>query len=197
MLVHDVMTHETTTVGLDATVKQAAELLAAHQISMLPVLDAGGRLVGVVSEADLILDAFPPDPRVHRLPLEGDDTRVPMGFVSQVMSPYVISAHEGTDVADAVELMTSTGIKCLPVVDVAGALVGVLSRSDLVRLRARPDEDIENAVTSALTSLGHADWLVTVSEGVVAIDGPETELDRSLARATASMVPGVAAVDLR
>ena len=197
MFVHDVMTHEITTVGLDTTVKHAIEVLAEHKISMLPVLDSERRLAGVVSEVDLLRDSFPRDPRLHLMPLDGDDSRLPRHFVSEVMSEDVISAHEGTDVADVVELMTSTGFKCLPVVDGTGNLVGVVSRSDLVRLRARPDHDIQDSVDSAFDSIGHAEWQVSVSDGVVEIKGPDSEQDRSLARASASIVPGVAAVTVR
>ncbi len=197
MFVQDVMTHETTTVGLDTTIKRATELLAEHRISTLPVLDDEGRLAGVVSEADLIRDAFPRDPRSQLTPLDEEDAPLLMRLVSEVMSAHVIAAHEGTDLADAVELMTSTGIKCLPVVDHAGSLVGVISRSDLIRVRARADDVIAREVDSTLVSLGHSDWLVTVSDGVVEIEGPETERDRSIARLEAGTVPGVVAVKVR
>jgi CBS-domain-containing membrane protein len=196
MLVQDVMTHETMTVQLETTVKHATELLAKHQISTLPVLDAQGRLAGIVSEADLIRDAFPRDPRSQLTPIEDDD-EPPMKLVSDVMTARVIAAYEGTDVAEAVELMTSTGIKCLPVVDDVGNLIGVLSRSDLVRVRARADEVIEAEVDAALVSLGHSDWLVSVNDGVVDIEGPETDRERSVARAGANTVPGVVSVKVR
>lgn len=193
MLVQDVMTHSTTTVELETTIKHATELLAAHQISSLPVLDADGRLAGIVSEADLIRDAFPRDPRSQLTLIEGED-EPPMRFVSDVMTAHVIAAHEGTDVAEAVDLMTSSGIKCLPVVDDRGNLVGILSRSDLVRVRARADDVIEREVDAALVSLEHSNWLVTVTEGVVVIEGPETDRERSVAKAAAHTVLGVVSV---
>lgn len=190
------MTHRTTTVTVDTPLKRATELLAEHHISTLPVLDARGRLAGVVSEADLIRDAFPPDPRSHLRVIE-EDVRDPLRVVSEVMTPHVYTVYANTDLSDAVELMTSTGIKCLPVVDDHGALVGVLSRSDLIRVRAKADEVIEQEVDSAMVSLGHTDWLVEVHEGVVEIEGPESELDRTLARVGASTVPGVVGVKVR
>lgn len=196
MLVQDAMTHRTTTVTVDTPLKRATELLAEHHISTLPVLDARGRLAGVVSEADLIRDAFPPDPRSHLRVIE-EDVRDPLRVVSEVMTPHVYTVYANTDLSDAVELMTSTGIKCLPVVDDHGALVGVLSRSDLIRVRAKADEVIEQEVDSAMVSLGHTDWLVEVHEGVVEIEGPESDLDRTLARVGASTVPGVVGVKVR
>jgi CBS-domain-containing membrane protein len=196
MLVQDAMTHETTTVTVDTPVKRATELLAQHHISTLPVLDAKGLLVGVVSEADLIKDAFPPDPRSH-LRLGQSNDAITSKYVSEVMTAHVLSVYANTDLADAVELMTSTGIKCLPVIDDHGALVGVISRSDMIRVRAKADEIIERDVDSALISLGHSDWLVEVSDGIVEIEGPETDLDRTLARIGASTVAGVVTVKVR
>jgi len=65
MLVHDVMTREPATVTPTSHLKEAATVLAAHHISVLPVVDEHGRICGVVSEADLIHDAFPPDARTR------------------------------------------------------------------------------------------------------------------------------------
>lgn len=192
----DAMTHNVTTVRVDTTIKHATELLADNHISTLPVLDASGRLAGVVSEADLIRDAFPPDPRAH-LRVTETVGRAPSHVVSEVMTPHVYTAYASTDLADAVELMTSTGIKCLPVVDDHGVLVGVISRSDLIRVRAKADEVIEREVDNAMVSLGHTDWLVEVHEGMVDIEGPATELDRTLARVGASTIPGVVGVTVR
>jgi CBS domain-containing protein len=196
MLVRDVMTHKTMTVTADTSVKHAAELLAAHQISSMPVLDASGQLIGVVSEADLLRDAFAPDPRSH-LRLAEVDPSDAMRFVSDVMTPHVISIQARGDLAEAAELMISTGIKSLPVIDDSGGFVGVISRSDLVRVRARADEVIAREVDSALVSLGHSDWLVEVTDGAVEIDGPETELDHETARIGASTIAGVVSVKVR
>jgi CBS domain-containing protein len=196
MFVQDVMTREPTTVTGATTLKHAAELLARLAISTMPVLDADGRVCGVVSEADLIRDAFAVDPRSQIL----HDQHTPRSearYVAEVMTPHALTVHESTDVAQAAELMTSTGIKSVPVVDDDQRLVGVLSRSDLVRVRARADQDIEREVDSVLVSLGHGDWLVEVSEGAVEIDGPLSSQDRSLAEVVAGTVPGVVTVRVR
>ena len=196
MFVQEVMTREPTTVTADTTIKGAAQVLATRQISALPVLDAQRRLCGVVSEADLIRNAFADDPRAHMLRSDhhgGPRTR----FVFEVMTLDAITVRESADVAEVAELMTSMRLKSLPVVDDDGHLVGVVSRSDLVRLRARADVDIEREVDSHLVSLGHADWLVAVRDGGVQIDGPATVRDRSLAEAAAGTVAGVVTVKVR
>jgi CBS domain-containing protein len=196
MFVQDVMTREPTTVTAGTTIKRAAEVLTELQITSLPVVDTDGRLCGVVSEADLIRDAFAADPRSHILP-ESDAARSQAHLVSEVMTPHAVTVHESTDLARAAELMTSTTVKSLPVVDDHEHVVGVVSRSDLVRLRARADRDIEREVDSILVSLGHRDWLVEVSDGGVQIDGPATVRDRSLAEVAAGTVAGVVTVKVR
>jgi CBS-domain-containing membrane protein len=190
------MTREPTTVGTDTSVKRATVLLSEQQISTLPVVDPGGRLCGVVGEADLIRDAFAPDSRAHMLP-DGHEKPCQASSVREVMTSPAISVHETTDVAEAVGIMTSTGVKSLPVVDSDQRLVGVVSRSDLVRVRARSDGDIEHDVDAMLVSLSHTAWLVAVSDGRVEIEGPATELDRSIAEVAAQSVAGVVTVTVR
>ena len=155
MLVQEVMTREPTTATRETTIKHAAEILAELHISSLPVLDDHGRVCGVVSEADLIREAFVPDARGHMFAADHGDQSLPKS-VEDVMTPHAITVHEGTDIADVAELMTSTGVKCLPVIDDDRGLVGVVSRSDLVKVRARADEVIEREVDARFVSMGYA-----------------------------------------
>jgi CBS domain-containing protein len=196
MFVQDVMTREPVTVTRQTTIKHAAEILAGRQISSLPVLDEHGQLCGVVSEADLIRDAFLPDARGHMLPGHYGEGGRP-STVEDVMTPHAITVLESSDVADAADLMTSMGVKCLPVVDDDRVLVGVVSRSDLVKVRALADDVIEREVEARLLTMGVGDWLVAVTDGNVEIDGPETPGDRSIAQVIVSTVPGVTAVKVR
>lgn len=193
MLVRDVMTEKPVTVHPDTKIKDAATILAARAITAMPVVDDAGRLCGVLSEADVIRDAFVSDPRGHLMPLP-EQHSLPVQVVSEVMTPRAISVHPSTDAAEAAELMTSTAVKSLPVLDDCGRLVGVVSRSDLVSVRARGDGVIEREVNSLLVSLGHHDWTVEVNDGAVRIDGPEDPTDRSLAEIAATSVAGVVLV---
>jgi CBS domain-containing protein len=196
MFVHEVMTREPTTVSADTTLKRTAEILTRRQISALPVLDVHHRICGVVSEADLIRHAFAPDPRAH-LRHDRAAARSRARFVCEVMTPHAITVHESTDLADVADLMTSSNLKSVPVIDDEGRLVGVVSRSDLIRVRARADQQIERDVDSMLVHMGHRGWLVEVSDGSVEINGPVTDLERSIAEISAATVAGVIAVKVR
>ena len=196
MFVQDVMTQHPITVTADAHIKGVVILLAKHRISSLPVVDARDRICGVVSEADLIRDAFPSDPRAH-LRHHEDAIHTQARLVSDVMTPQAVTVHQTTDVADLVELMNARGLKSLPVVDDQARVVGMVSRSDLVRVRARADDLVRHEVDLLLSSLGHRDWLVDVRDGLVAVEGPETSLDRSIAAVAAQTVAGVVGVAVR
>ena len=190
------MTRDPVTVLSRSTIKEASVLLVQLGITALPVLDEEGALCGVLSEADVLRDAFSPDGRTHLIPthLGHPDDPARLGEVSQLMTREVTSVHEGTDVAAVTELMGTTGFKSLPVVDDSGHLVGVVSRSDLVKVRARADGVIAQEVDALLVSLGHTDWTSQVSDGRVLVEGPENPLDRSIAEVAAASVAGVISV---
>lgn len=194
MFVHDVMTRRPATVTAAVHLHDAAAVLADLHVSALPVVDETGQICGVVSEADLIRDAFPPDVRAHLLPLQRASR--PAALVSEVMTSPAITVHESTDVADVAELMTSRRLKSVPVVDDAQRVVGMVSRSDLVRVRARSDDLLVQDLEALLASIGHQDWSVAVHDGVVGIEGPSTVLDRSIAEVAAQTVTGVVAVQV-
>ena len=150
----------------------------------------------MVSEADLIRDAFPPDARAHLLPRAADPTGTAV-LVSEVMTSPAITVHESTDVAEVAELMTSRSLKSLPVVDdeARRRRHGQPQRPGACpRPQRRP---LEQDVEALLASIGHRDWQVGVHDGVVDIDGPSTTLDRSIAEVAAQTVAGVVAVEVR
>ena len=196
MLVHDVMTSDPITVTPGTTVKETVATLARHRISTLPVVDTEGHLRGIVTEADLLEDAFAHDPRAHLMPPK-QDLRVPPRFVSEVMTSPAVTVHPSTDVAEAAETLITRGFKSMPVVDEHHRLLGVVSRSDLIRSRAREDGEVASDIDQILGTLGHDDWIVQVREGVVSIDGPTTPKERSLAESAASNVAGVVQVRVR
>lgn len=194
MLVKDLMCDDPVTVTDATHVKAALTLMAQHSITAMPVLTGSGRLCGVVSEADLIRDRVASDPRAHELPLD-DGWHERPATVGEVMTPRAVTVHPDTELAVAVELLTSTSVKSVPVVDHHDHLVGMLSRSDVVRVLARSDEDLEKAVDALLTSVGLAEWFADVNEGAVTLSGPEGSTQKALARLVAATVPGV--VDVR
>jgi len=191
VLVREVMTPDPVTVTPTTSVKAALALLAEHAITSMPVLDRHARLCGVVSEADLIRDLVAEDPRTHELPLEQAAWPGRARVVGEVMTPHAVTVGPDTGLAEAVELVTSTSVKSLPVVDHEGDLVGVLSRSDVVRVLARADEDLALEVDTLLASVGLGDWVADVSDGSVTLSGPDDARSRALARVVASTVPGV------
>ncbi len=194
MLVREAMSRNPTTVTADTRIKAALALLAEHRLTALPVVDGEGLLHGMVSEADLIREALTSDPRLRQIPVAGERAALPQ-LVHEVYTPHAISVRPEDDLVDAVELMTSTSIKSLPVVDSSHRVVGVVSRSDVVRILARADSAIETEVLTMLRDLGHDDWLVEVRAGVVLVDGPTGSREEAIALLGARAVSGV--VDAR
>ena len=190
MLVQDVMAHDPVTVTEDTPVKDAIGLLAKHHITAMPVLTHSGRLRGVVSEADLIRDLVTSDPRTHEI-LTSDDWHDRPVVVGDVMTPHAVTVHPNTDLAVAVDLVTSTTVKSVPVVNATGQLVGMFSRSDVVRVLARADEDLAREVGAALSSVGLGDWVAEVTDGSVTLSGPDDSADETVAQLVAGTVPGV------
>ncbi|MEV6872088.1 CBS domain-containing protein [Amycolatopsis sp. NPDC051128] len=197
MQARDIMSSPVVTVTPDMTVKYAANLLAAHGFTALPVLDADGRLIGVVTEADLVRDRFPRDARYH----PGEDTAPdkpsdpPSGTVGGVMTTPAVGMGAGTDVVDLVRVLLDDRIRSMPIVDGAH-VVGVVTRRDLVRALARDDAVISADVRHQLSIYGGPRrWTVEVHDGAVeVVDAFDDETDRHVATVLAEAVPGVTAV---
>lgn len=199
MLVFEVMTKDPVTVPEGTPVKTALARLAELRVTSLPVVGRDGKVVGVVSEADLIRELLARDPRVHEIPPPRHTERPTV--VDEVMTRHPVSVTPDSDLVDAVELLTSTTVKCLPVIDRKGTLHGVVSRSDIVRLLARSDDDIEREVDELLRSTGLEGWLVDVHDGSVELLGPDKSpnagSDATVVRLLAETVPGVLDVTTR
>jgi CBS domain-containing protein len=195
MLVRDVMTTRVVTVRADARVKQAIQLLDDHQITAMPVVDVEGRLVGVVSEADVLRDALMPDRRAHEIPSHAEG-RTKLLLVGDVMTRLPMSVTVDADLAAAASVLVDTAIKCLPVVDDDGRVVGVVSRRDVIAVLAKRDPLIEAEVDELLRS-AEVDCEVEVLDGVVRLDGPAEPHQREIARVLAGTVPGVVGVTFR
>lgn len=193
MYVQELMTSRPVTVTEQTHAKDAIDILFRHKVSLLPVVDAHGRIRGVVTDIDLISDTIAPDPRAHLIPPH-EDARPSVVLVCDVMSSPAVSVHETTDLAEVVRLMATARLKSLPVIDNESRVVGLVSRSDVVGVQARPDAELAKEVGSRLSQMGHHDWLVEVLEGVVDVKGPQTVMDRSLADLAGRAVAGVVSV---
>ena len=193
MLVKDVMTSPAITVPAGTTVKEGLRLLDEHRVTSLPVTDGQGHVLGIVSEADLLRDAVRRDARTHIILEESVDEHP--SRVEDVMSILTMTVTGDTDLSDAVELMTSTAVKSLPVVD-RGRVVGVISRSDVVHLLARSDEHIRGEIDELLRSAG-LECDVEVDDGVVNIADLEDAAQWRIAEVVAGSVSGVISVHVR
>ncbi len=193
MLIRDLMTAPAVTVRPDTTIQEALRLLDAHLITTLPVVGPHGELTGIISEADLLADAVLVDvPAGSSVRLSTPGARRRVG---EVMTRLVVSIGTDADVGEAVDLMTSTMIKSLPVIE-QDRVVGVISRSDVIHLLATRDQRIRGDVADLLHTES-ADWAVDVHDAEVVITGPTDEHQRKLAEVIAGSVQGVVAVHVR
>jgi CBS domain-containing protein len=192
MLVGEIMTSPAVTVRDDASPQVAVALLAQRRLTMLPVLDAEGRLVGVVSEADLLALPEPPDPRAHLRPAPFAAAQHGPRTVAELMARTPQSTSEHADVAEVAALFRRTAWKCLPVMR-EQELVGVVSRSDIIQAMSRDDDDIEDDVNRLLKDLGPG-WQATVINGVATISGPGPDRLGDAAASLAATVVGVRAI---
>lgn len=193
MLVRDVMTTPAITVGIDMSIKEALALLDEHAITALPVVGSDHRVVGVVSEADLIREGIQPDIGRHVAHAPAERQLPPAHAVGEVMSWHLVTVSPDADLSEAVELMTTTTVKSLPVVDEKDRVVGVVSRRDVVHVLARPDAVLEAEADDLLRRLG-LDWLVDVLDGVATVTGPVTDHESAMATSALSVIPGITGV---
>jgi CBS domain-containing protein len=195
MLVREVMTSPVVTVPLDWTVKQAVHLLYERDITAAPVLDDEGRLIGIVSEMDLLRGEFEADPRAYVRPVAEPESPPPAA-VEDVMTPHVQTVRENDDVLDLVELMITTGVKSVPVTR-DSELAGIVSRRDLMGILAHGDERIRDDVLEALRGLSveTATTRVAVHDGVVELSGDADDRSARIADVIARTVPGVLRVE--
>jgi CBS domain-containing protein len=196
MKAKEAMTAPAITVTPETHCKDAAGLLVRHRISALPVVDADGRLVGLVSEADLLQLETTPDPRSQAMPLPPRSEPLPRR-VDEVMTAEVYTVEEDTDLGVVAQRMPEANIKRFPVMR-GDRVVGIVSRHDLVRVIARTDEDVEAGVKRALTEEGLrlTSLDVRVRDGVVELMGDEDRQTLRLAEILARSVPGVLEVRL-
>lgn len=183
-----VMTTEVVRVGYGTPFKDVARLLAQNRISGLPVVDADEKVIGVISETDLLVrQAEAPDPyrpprrfrlpQLPRLRLGARTNRTKAGArtAGQLMSQPAITVSADDTIAEAARTMARHKVERLPVVDEKDRLVGIVTRRDLLQVFLRPDDQIRREVVEEV--LVRTMWLspqtisISVQDGVVTLDG--------------------------
>ena len=183
--VKDVMTGEVLAVRRDTSYKEMAARLHEYRVSAFPVIDENRRVIGVVSEADLLAKEA----------LAGEHAGLPAALTGilhhkeykkadgltagDLMTHPAVTVRPEDSVEHAARLMYTLQVKRLPVVDAGGYLVGIVSRSDLLTVFDRPDEEIHAEIVNDVILreflVDPALYTVTVAEGVVTVKGnPET-----------------------
>ncbi|HEX6207586.1 MAG TPA: CBS domain-containing protein [Actinomycetota bacterium] len=209
-LVSDVMTTDVVSVEEDTPFKEIARLMHEHRISGVPVVDEGGHLQGIVSEADVLameedkvepkhrrsfLEWFIDPRRLSEIEARAEDARA-----KDIMTSAVVTVHSDTPIKRAITRLLDAGVKRLPVVDEDGKLVGIVSRTDLMSPLLRPDEEIEREVKEDV--ILRSMWIdptmmvVEVEEGVVRLEGRvESRSVKEILLDMVRRVDGVVGVD--
>ncbi|OQD57939.1 hypothetical protein BM536_000250 [Streptomyces phaeoluteigriseus] len=172
------MTHTVVAVGRDARFKDIVQLMEEWKVSALPVLEDEGRVVGVVSEADLLpKEEFrddDPDRFTQRSRL-ADLAKAGALTAGELMSTPAVTVHADATLAQAARIMAQRKVKRLPVVNAEGVLDGLVSRADLLKVFLRTDEDLAGEVRREVIGTlfpAPAEPLgVVVRDGVVTLTG--------------------------
>ena len=179
-LVKDLMTPQVVTIGPATPFKEIVARLANHRVSAVSVVDDDGLVLGVVSEADLLLKEEFPDPDADlplfwtkRRRLERD--RAAATTARDLMSVALASIAPEATVAEAARRMHTAGVKRLPVLDEGGRLVGIVSRADLLKVFNRPDQairrEIINDVIVGEFMMDPNRFFIQVTDGVAVLEG--------------------------
>ncbi|MFE2102310.1 MULTISPECIES: CBS domain-containing protein [unclassified Streptomyces] len=178
-IVSDVMTLPVVAVGRDARFKEIVRAMEQRRISAVPVVEGAGRVVGVVSEADLLPKEEFRDrglTRPERIRRRSDLAKVEALTAEELMTTPAVTVRSDVTLAQAARIMAVKHVKRLPVVDDEDRLRGIVSRGDLLKVFLRSDDDIEEEVRRTVVAylfptLAHAIH-VSVQDGVVTFRGP-------------------------
>jgi CBS-domain-containing membrane protein len=216
MLARDVMVAPVITVKPSTTVREVAELFLGHRISAAPVLDQEQKLVGIVSEADLIHRVEVDTEARHSWWLKAFITNDTLAAeyvkshglrVADVMTAEVVTVTAETPLHEIATLMERNSVKRVPVLE-NGQLVGIVSRANLVQALATAgrlldvplsDTTIRERIMAQLKKQPWAHTVtlnVTVNAGVVDLWGiADSAIERKAIRVAAESTPGVCAVN--
>jgi CBS domain-containing protein len=186
--VGDVMTTRVIAVKRSADYKEICSVLRQYRVSACPVISNEGKVVGVVSEADLLYKVADPRPPSGLIRLRwklSEESKVNAITAAQLMTSPAVSIQPTAPLAIAARVMQERRVRRLPVVARDGLLIGIVSRTDLLSVYERPDGDIRDEVLRDIIArefrLDSAEFEVTVSSGVVTLAGPVARLDTALA----------------
>jgi len=212
MRAHQIMTRAVITVTPDTKIADAANIMLQKHVSGLPVIDASGKLVGIVSEGDFIRRSEIGTQRRRSRFLKfilgpgkaaTDFVHEHGSKVSEIMTPEPLTVSEDTPLEQIVELMEKNGVKRLPVMS-GDKIVGIVSRANLLQAVASlareipdPTADDDHIRNRVIDALGKYDWCpfglsVIVRDGIVHLSGVITEeRSRQAAIVAAENVTGV------
>ena len=205
LLVEDVMTTPAISVRRDTSFKQVAQTLLNGRIGSVPVVESSGRVLGVVSASDLFRQVVAAGSSKHR----GRAVDAGRGHVhrqgaaltaADLMSEPAVCVPAGVPMLEAASRAADAWVRRMPVVNEAGMLVGILTRSDLLRVFLRGDDEIRDHIANHVVAeqfcLDPTTLSVAVHDGIVSLRG---QVERpavvdSLVDAV-RMIVGVVAVD--
>jgi CBS-domain-containing membrane protein len=212
MRVNQIMTPEVITVGADTTILEAANTMLRHHIGALPVVDAAGRLIGIISEGDFIRRAEigTQHKRGRWLTFLAGADRIATEFahergrkVGEVMTPDPLTVAEDTPLDRIVQIMQSSRVKRLPVMR-GDQMVGIVTRADFLAAvaglaRSIPDPSAadDRIRSDVMAAIGQAPWRpcrlnVVVHDGIVHLNGVvKKESARKASIVAAENVAGV------
>jgi CBS-domain-containing membrane protein len=216
MKARDVMVAPVITVKPYSTVREVAKTLVDRRISAVPVVDDVGKLVGIISEGDLMHRAETGTERRYRwwIRLMGGDASLPADYVkahalkaADIMTQNVITAAPETELDEVAILLERNAIKRVPIL-MHGQLVGIVSRANLVQALATMPKGLEILLSDSkireklLSHLKEQPWAdthllnITVTDGIVSLWGiASSETERKAIRVAAEATPGVRAVN--
>ena len=175
--VADVMTRRVIAAKEDAGFKEIVAIMRDNKISALPVIDDHNQVIGIVSEADLLVKEAEAAPQRAgwRWLLPSTERKAAANTAKDLMTSPAVSIGRDATVAEAAALMSARRVKRLPVVDEAGHLFGVVSRVDVLSVFTRKDGDIRDEITHrVIVGQLTLDWQafeVEVKAGIVTITG--------------------------
>jgi CBS-domain-containing membrane protein len=183
--VRNVMTGQVVAVRREASFKEMAARLREYRVSAFPVIDENRRVIGVVSEADLLAnEALAGEPAGIPAATTGilhhkEHQKAEGLTAGDLMTHPAVTVRSEDSVEHAARLMYTLQVKRLPVVDAGGYLVGIVSRADLLAVFDRTDEEIRAEIVDDVILreflIDPAVFMITVTDGVVTIQGnPDT-----------------------